>query len=235
MNTLGTQIIIYTIQPWNLFIHYLSRGATVSAHGGYAHYDYGTSDVDNYRFHLGLTYPFTERLKLTAWAGVRYTESEFEVPGWEPVYLPSTTTIVGHRLVKKSESDTIWGGLGYLALTRALADGSVSVSINRDITSSAWEETIERDRVSLDIDYRFTELIRGRFNGSLSRSRSESKYRDTDEQLYHLRPSLSWRVAERILADLSYQYSRTEYRKTDTHAHRNIIFFRFTIYWEELV
>lgn len=199
-------------------VHTLSEeGATVSAQGGYKHSDYENSDVDNYSLHLGLSYPFTQKLKLTAWAGARYTKSEYEVTEWE------------------TESDRNWGGLGYLAITRAFADGSVSVAIKREIVPSAKGETIERDRATLDIDYRFTQFITGRFNGSLSRSKSESEDRDTDEELYHLRPSLRWQIAEHALADLSYQYSKTEYKNNNIHADRNIIFLRFTIHWEKLI
>jgi hypothetical protein len=197
-------------------VHTLSKeGATVSAQGGYTHSDYETSNVDNYRLYLGLSYPFTQKLKLTAWAGARYTKSEYEVA--------------------ETESDGNWGWLGYLSLNRTIENGSVSVSINRDISPSGVGETIERDRATMDINYRFTQFITGRFNGSLSRSRSESEYRDTDQELYHLRSSLSWQIAERVLAELSYQYSRTEYEKSDRHADRNIIFLRFTIHWEKLI
>lgn len=206
-------------------VHTLSKeGATVSAQGGYTHSDYETSNVDNYRLYLGLSYPFTQKLKLTAWAGARYTKSEYEVADF-----------IKYRLVKKTESDRNWGGLGYLSLTRAFTEGSVSVGINRDITSSGLGETIEQDSATLDIDYRFTQFITGRFNGSLSRSKSESEYRDTDQELYHLRPSLSWQIAERVLAELSYQYSKTEYKNIDTNGDRNIIFLRFRIYWEKLI
>ena len=207
-------------------VHTLSKeGATVFAQGGYTHSDYETSNTDNYRLYLGLSYPFTQKLKLTAWAGARYTKSEN----------PGTSIIKNYRIVKKTESDRNWGGVGYLSLTRAFTDGSVSVGINRDISPSGLGETIERDRATMDINYRFTQFITGRFNGSLSRSRSESEYRDTDQELYHLRSSLSWQIAERVLAELSYQYSRTEYEKSDTHADRNIIFLRFTIHWEKLI
>lgn len=197
-------------------VHTLSKeGATVSAQGGYTHSDYETSNVDNYRLYLGLSYPFTQKLKLTAWAGARYTKSEYEVA--------------------ETESDGNWGWLGYLSLNRTIENGSVSVSINRDISPSGLGETIEHDRATLDIDYRFTQFITGRFNGSLSRSKSESEYRDTDQELYHLRPSLSWQIAERVLAELSYQYSKTEYKNIHTNADRNIIFLRFRIYWEKLI
>jgi len=217
-------------------VHTLSEeGATVFAQGGYTYSDYKTSDVDNYRLYLGLSYPFTQKLKLTAWAGARYTKSEYEVAEWEPVYWPGTSVITDYRLLKKTESDKNWGGLGYLAITRAFADGSVSVDIKREIVPSAKGETIERDRATLDINYRFTQFITGRFNGSLSRSRSESEDRDTDEELYHLRPSLRWQIAKHALADLSYQHSKIEYKNNNTHADRNIIFLRFTIHWEKLI
>ena len=227
----------YNIYDGSLeLVHKLSEeGATVSVHGGYTHYDYETSEVDNYSLHLGLTYPLTEKLKVTAWGGARYTESEYEVAEWEPVYWAETPFIIGYRLVRKTESDRNWGGIADLALTRAFTDGSVSVSINRNITPSGIGETIERDRATLDIDYRLTEFVTGKFHGSFSRSRSESEYKETDEELYHLRPSLSWRIMEHALAELSYQYSKTQYKKTDTDAQRNIIFLRFRIYWEKPV
>ena len=217
-------------------VHTLSKeGATVSAQGGYTHSDYETSNVDNYRLHIGLTYPFTEKWKLTAWAGARYTESEYNVSELEPVYLQGTPIIIGYRPVKRTKSDRNVGWITYLALTRAFTDGSGSVSINRDITSSGYGETIERDRATLSIDYSLAELVTGRFSGSWSRSRSESQYKDTDEQLYNLRPSLSWQIMEHGKAELSYQYSMIEYMNTDTHAERNTIFLRFTIYWEKVI
>ena len=217
-------------------VHTLSEeGATVFAQGGYTYSDYETSDVDNYRFYFGLSYPFTQKLKLTAWAGARYTKSEYEVTEWEFVYWPGTSVIKDYRLVKKTESDKNWGGLGYLALTRAFTDGSVSVGINRDINSSGLGETIVRDRATLDIYYRFTQFMTGRFNSSLSISKSESKYRDTDQELYYLRPSLSWQITERFQAELSYQYSKIEYKKSDTHTDRNIILLRFRIHWKKLI
>ena len=195
-------------------VHTLSKeGASVSAQGGYTHSDYETSNVGNYRLHIGLNCPFTEKLKLTAWAGVRYTESEYEI----------------------RESDRNRGWLTYLALTRAFTHGSGSVSINRDITSSGYGETIERNRATLSLDYRLAEFITGRFSGSWSRSRSESQYKDTDEQLYNLRPSLRWQIMEHGKAELSYQYSMVEYMNTDTNAERNTIFLSFTIYWEKLI
>ena len=210
-------------------VHTLSKeGATVFAQGGYTHSDYETSNVDNYRLHLGFTYPFTEKWKLTAWTGARYTESEYEVTEWKPVYwwlIP----------VKRTESDRNVGWITYLALTRAFTHGSGSVSINRDITSSGYGETIERDRATLSIDYSLAEFITGRFSGSWSRSRSESQYQDTDEQLYNLRPSLSWQIMEHGKAELSYQYSMIEYMDTGTNAERNTIFLSFTIYWEKLI
>lgn len=217
-------------------VHAISeRGATVSAQAGYTHYDYEASEVDNYSLHLGLTYPFTEKWKLSAWAGARYTESEYEVREWEPVYLPGTPIITGYRLVKRNESDRNRGWLTYLALTRAYTHGSGSVSINRDITSSGYGETIERNRATLSLDYRFTEFLTGRFSGSWSRSESESRYRDTDEKLYYLRPSLSWLIMEYGVAELSYQYTRIEYMNTDTNAERNTIFLNFTIYWKKFI
>lgn len=222
-------------------VHTLSEeGATVSAQGGYERYDYETSyydvgdyrlhrtsNVDNYSLHLGLTYPFTERLKLTAWGGARYTKSEYE-DQWEPVSWWLNP-------VKKTESDRNWGGLGYLALNMAFTDGSVSVSISRDVMPSGRGETIERDRATLSIDYSLAEFITGRFSGSWSRSRSESQYKDTDEQLYNLRPSLRWQIMEHGKAELSYQYSMIEYMDTGTNAERNTIFLSFTIYWEKLI
>lgn len=215
-------------------VHTLSEeGATVFAQGGYTYSDYETSDVDNYRLHLGLSYPFTQKLKLTAWAGARYTKSEYEVKELERVYLG--TSFYYDRLVKKTESDRNWGGLGSLSLTRAFTDGSVSVGINRDINSSGLGETIVRDRATLDIYYRFTQFITGRFNSSLSISKSESKYRDTDQELYYLRPSLSWQITERFQAELSYQYSKIEYKNINTHTDRNIIFLRFRIHWNKLI
>jgi hypothetical protein len=217
-------------------VHTLSKeGATVSAQGGYTHSDYETSNVDNYSLHIGLTYPFTEKWKLTAWAGARYTESEYEVQKWEHVYWPGTTYIIDDRLVKRTESDRNVGWITYLALTRAFTHGSGSVSINRDITSSGYGETIERDRATLSIAYSLAESITGRFSGSWSRSRSESQYKDTDEQLYNLRPSLSWQIMEHGKAELSYQYSTIEYMNKGTNAERNTIFLSFTIYWEKLI
>jgi len=215
-------------------VHTLSEeGATVFAQGGYTHSDYETSNVDNYSLYLGLTYPFTERLKLTAWGGARYTESEYKAMELEPVYLSGT--FIGYRLVTRTESARNVGWITYLALTRAFTHGSGSVSINRDITSSGYGETIERDRATLSIDYSLAEFITGRFSGSWSRSRSESRYKDTDEQLYNLRPSLSWQIMEHGKAELSYQYSMIEYMNTDTNAERNTIFLSFTIYWEKLI
>ena len=218
------------------FVHIISEeGATFSAQGGYTHYEYEISDMDNYSFHLGLTYPFTEKLKLSAWAGARYTESEYEVRELEPVYWPGTQFITGYQSVKKTESDTSWGWLSYLALTRAFAHGSVSLSINRELTPSGYGETIERDRATLSLDCRFTELFTGSFSGSWSRSESESKYRDTDEQSYTLRPSLRWRITAHTVTELSYQYRKIENMNTDAIEDRNTIFLGFTIYWEKLI
>jgi polysaccharide export outer membrane protein len=217
-------------------VHAISKqGTTAFAQGGHAHYDYETSDIDNYRLHLGLTYPFSERLKLTAWAGARYTESEYDVVEWEPVYWQGTPIIMSYRLVRRTELKRNWGWLIYFALTKTLTHGSVSMSINRDITPSGRGETIERDRVILGLDYRFTEFITGRFSGSWSRSRSESQYRETDEQFYTLRPSLSWQIMEHTVTELSYQYTRIENMNTGTHGDRNIILLSFNIHWEKLI
>ena len=190
------------------FVHTLAKeGATVSAHGSYTLSDYETYNVNIYRLYLSLSYPFPEKWKLTAWAGAWHTESDF---------------------------DRNLGWLTYLALTRAFTQGSGSVTINRDITPSGYGETIERYRTTLSLDYRLSEFITGRFSGSWSRSKSVSQYKNTDEQLYNLRPSLSWQIMEHGKAELSYQYSVIEYMKTDTNAERNTIFLSFTIYWEKL-
>ncbi len=218
------------------FVHIISEeGTTISAQGGYVYYDNKTAKIDNYKLHIGLIYPFTEKLKLTAFVVARYTASEYEVLESEPVYWPGTSFIIDYRSVKKTESDTSWGWLSSLALTRVFTHGSVSLGINRELTPSGYGEIIERDRATLSLDYSFTELFTGSFSGSWTRSESESKYRDTDEQSYTLRPSLKWRIMEHTVTELSYQYRKIENINTDANVDRNTIFLGLIIYWDNFI
>ncbi|MDY6905427.1 MAG: hypothetical protein SWH61_12155 [Thermodesulfobacteriota bacterium] len=200
-----------------------SRNTKLLLEGDYAHQHYPSyyTTIDQYRFYLGFTHPFSERLAITAWSGAKYTETDYqqlvrEFLGYNFYLGLFPYPVFRERIESKTEKD--WGYIGLIQLTQAYEKGDITLTVQRDIgTSTALGETIEKDSIALNSSYQFIRHL----TASLSAEITNEKYNGTgnyaERDIYRFCPSLNWQLKKDIWVDLSYLYLRSEEKIESTN------------------
>ena len=148
--------------------------------------DSDETKIDDYGLSLGLAHTFTETLKGSATAGVRYTEREEQPSG---------------------RSDDDWGGTADVSLDKSWQTASASLGYSLDLDYTAEGELIEVDRFSLSTSKMLTSRFSVLLSGSLYFTKSIGTPRNTDRRYYEVTPSLNYMITENHSLVLAYIYS----------------------------
>jgi opacity protein-like surface antigen len=194
---------------------------------GYARYMAEDSLVDSFSWTLGAGHDFSERMRLSADAGVRYTISRFEVQGVEFVPPP-----VFFRIVSEQREQSGLGGVLKLALSYRWERTNARLGFQHDLmTASGRDGPTERTGLTFDLEHRLTEKLWGKLNASFFLNRAEAEEFGTeqiDEQAFTLRPAVRWEISDKFSLEASYTYSRVHDLVDATATSRNLFSMRLT-------
>ena len=142
-------------------------------------------DAKDYRFTIQWDRLISETLSSQVHAGARYTDIDQE----------------------SGDSDTNWGYLGKLSLTKTGETFSGEIAASRDIRANSDGEIVEVNKLQLKGDKRLAERFGFRFKGSIYYSQTESDETDDDTTRYfEVIPRLYYLITENHSIELEYQY-----------------------------
>ena len=180
----------------------------------YSHYKSDRSRVDNYGLSLGWIRTLTEKLTLTCYLGIRYTDTEYTWHGLRPVFNPGDGTISWRR-VKHTETENDIGGTADISLAGNTETLEYEIGFNRDLSYTSDGSPIDRNRFKGSISWQASRRLRYAFDSSLyfsksndnfSKDRRRSIYEDT--VYYYLHPHISYRISENHYLQFHYRYAR---------------------------
>ena len=199
---MGNQLDMLTFQPY------------------YSWYDSTASKVDNYGLSIGWLHPFSETFSITAFAGARYTKTQYM---YRVRLIETIDDYFTPRYTKVDEKDGSWGGTADIALKKTGETSSISIGYNRDLSYSSYGEPIDTDRIYFTGDKRLTQRLRASLAGSLYFNKSQGKYEDTDERYYSIAPSIGYNITvyHSLILGYNYEQSLDKTLVTDRRADRN--------------
>lgn len=200
----------------------------------YYRYDSNVSKTDNYGLSFGLQHVFTETLTLTAFAGARYTKTEysFRVRLYE-----NLGDLLIPRFTEIDEKDSNFAGVANIILNKTGETYSSEIGYNQDLSYSSYGEPIKRYKIHCNANRKITERFSMKFNGSIISTESEGKFNDRDNRYYSVIPSLNYKITENYSLNLAYRYSQSDdkTRSSDPRVDRNRVWlelrFRFPEKW----
>ncbi len=195
-------------------------GMTVGfVNGGWAFYDFETSETDYYFGSLGLRHRLSEIFNLKAEAGVRYTESDFEVQ--RLAIVPPGVL----RIVTEDEDSSGWGGIGSLALEYAGERTRASLGASHDVTAASGSRgMVQRTGITFTGGHLLLEKLRLGVVATAFRNKSdddEFSSDEIDEYAYNLIPSLRWEFYRDFTFEAGYRFTYLNDRTEDGNAVRN--------------
>ncbi|MCM2357009.1 MAG: outer membrane beta-barrel protein [Geobacteraceae bacterium] len=185
------------------------------ANFNFTRYEFTSSMADNYSATLGLGWSISETWEVSADAGGRYTDAEFDVES------DSTMT-------RESNS-----GLGWVARAAVSVRGEKdkgTLTYNRDVTvASSRSGTTESDKVDLDYRHSFSPDFSASLALGYQASRSMGSSLRIDEEYLRFNAGLQYQINRNMAVDTSYSYLTAKYRQSGTTADRNSILVSLTV------
>jgi len=194
---------------------------SLNAQLGYNYFKSALGHTHNCLVLSGLNYIFSETMKVSILAGLRYSDSKI---GYKKtlIYYPFIISYTETRKEKKV------GGLVNISFNKQIERGSFILGAERDIIPSSFGEMIERNRVYLNVIYKFTERWGGSFLASYYNGCSSGDIKTIDYYSYNLRPSLHFFLTKYSRLELSYWGQYYKSKLTNFDASRNVILLGIT-------
>jgi hypothetical protein len=197
-----------------------AKGVTVGLlNGGWAHYDYETSDTDYYFGTVGLKHRLTEIFNLSGDVGARYTDSDFEVERLVSV-APGVLA-----LVTQNESDRGWGAIGHLAVEYVGERTRASLGASHDITAASGSRgVVQRTGLTFNGGHLLLEKLRfGAYAGAFRNQADADEFsgQKIEEYAYSASPSLRWEVYRDFTLEAGYAFTYLNDREDDQNALRH--------------
>ena len=206
----------------------------------YTQYSLTGVEVDNYEATTGFSYSLQEKWSVQASAGLRRTESSFDI------FVPTGVFIItpfgiAEQVAQKTESTTGWGGVGQAAISYKGEVTNASFTASRDLApASGTSGTVERTMFLLSADKRFSYDLHGYFDtGYFINKSNGTQFSPTpiDFETLNLSPRIRWEFGRERTAGLqsvrdmyveaSYTFTRFEDKIAQTTAYRNLFLIRF--------
>jgi predicted porin len=195
----------------------LSLGATF--------YDFSNSTVSNYSAMMGASHRITELFSISADLGIRYTCSEFEVTELVPVLPPYIYQI---KKTEREEEDT--GLVGRASVNYQDEYNRAALTFYRDIaTSTGRSGTTERTSLVVDIGRRFLYELWGHISAGWYLNDSKNKdysLSEINEETWRVSPYARYNFTRDLGIEVSYTYTKVDYRTSDASAERSLVFLR---------
>lgn len=190
------------------------------ANFNFTRYEFASSIADNYSTTLGLGWSISETWEVSADAGVRYTDAEFDVP----------VLFQNIRIGTDRESNSGFGWVARAALSVRGERDNGSLTYNRDMAvASSRSGTTESDKVDLDYRHFFSQDLSASLALGYQASRSKFTSVRIDEEYLRFNAGLHYDINRKMAVDTSYSYVKAKYRQSATTADRNSILVSFTV------
>lgn len=209
----------------------LIRNTKGSLNIGYSRYDFTGSGVDNYSLTIGIDKALTELWGFQAYAGARYTVSEYQTQqflGWRFVF-PNYIEPVWTQVKQTSRE---WGWVGQLALNYKGETTNGSLSFNSDVQPASGQTsgTTIRTGVTAEVRKRFSYDLSGAMSVSYFHNKSNPGTfvgQRIDEDTILATPSIRYNFNEDMFIEASYRYTKYFDNVYSSVANRNLVFVRF--------
>ncbi|MCK5540021.1 MAG: hypothetical protein KAI69_03755, partial [Deltaproteobacteria bacterium] len=175
----------------------------------YYSYKSDISKVDNYGLSLGWNRSLSEKLTLSCYLGLRYTDTEYSYHYYVPVFDPSSGTIIWQKK-KETISEDDFGGTADLSLSGKTETLNYKLSYNRDLSYTSTGSPIDRDRFIGSIKWIMSQRLKSGFDAGLYFSKANDDYNDEDSIYFYLHPYISYRLMENHHLQIHYRYARTK-------------------------
>jgi hypothetical protein len=198
-----------------------ARGVTLGLlNAGWAVYDYETSKTNYYFGTLGVQHRLTEVFNLTADAGARYTDSDFEVQ--RLVIVPPGVLAIAIE----DENSSGWGGIGHLGVEYAGERARASLGASHDINAgSGTSGVVQRTGITFSGGYLLLEKLRLSLTSSAFRNKSEDEEfsgTEINEYTFNVSPSLRWEFYRDLTFEAGYGFTYVEDRTEEGNASRHL-------------
>lgn len=211
----------------------LLRNTKGSLNLGYSRYDFTGSGVDNYSVTLGIEKALTELWGFQAYAGARYTVSEYQTQqflGWRGIY-PFYIEPVWTQVKQTSRE---WGWVGQCAVTYKGETTNGSLSFSSDVKPSSGQNsgTTIRTGVTAEVRKQFTYELSGAMAVGYYHNKSNQgafSGQRINEDTILATPSIRYEFNKDMYLEASYRYTKLYDNIYSTDADRNMVFVRFYI------
>jgi hypothetical protein len=175
----------------------------------YNRYNSDVSKVDNYGLSLGWNRSLSEKLTVSCYLGIRYTDSEFNYNTYVPVFDPTSGLIFWQtKKVVISEDDL--GGTADISLSGKTEVLNYKLGYNRDLSYTSTGSPIDRDRFTGSINWTMSQRFRSGFDSGLYFSKANDNFSDEDSTYFYLHPHLYYQLMKNYQLQLHYLYARTK-------------------------
>ncbi len=175
----------------------------------YYRYKSDISKVDNYGLSLGWNRSLSEKLTLSCYLGIRYTDTEYSHHYYVPVLDPDNGTIIWQKRKETISKDDV-GGTADISLSGKTETLSYKVAYNRDLSYTSTGSAIDRDRFTGSIKWIMSQRLKSGFDAGLYFSKANDNYNNEDSNYFYLHPYISYRLMENHHLQLHYRYARTK-------------------------
>ncbi|MEA3451928.1 MAG: outer membrane beta-barrel protein, partial [Bacteroidota bacterium] len=159
----------------------------------YYHYNSDISKVDNYGLSLGWNRSLSEKLTLSCYLGLRYTDTEYNYHYYVPVFAPDNNTITWQKR-KETISEDDFGGTADISLSGKTETLNYKISYNHDLTYTSSGSPIDRDRFIASINWNINQRLRSGLGTGLYFAKANDNYSDEDSIYFYLHPHISYRL-----------------------------------------
>lgn len=171
------------------------------------------SQTHSQGFLLGAGYALSERVNLSASAGLRQSETERET----------------HFTPLKTNSS---GPLMQLNLTQDLQAGQLSFSASRNLAPSSTGDVLDTTSLALHVHYPLNDRWRLRLDASGYRNRDpENNSSASDRDYLALTPRIERKLSESMHLDFGYRYRTQRREALSTEASANALFLNVRYDW----
>lgn len=186
---------------------------TFSVQPFFTRYDSDVSRVQMLGLFLGWIHAFHEKMDLTAYLGVRYSDIEY-------------------ILADRTETENKWGGMADIVLRYSQELAVWSLGYLADLRYSAYGEPINVHRGYGKVNWRITERFGTEFAVSYYYTKSEGdiQIRYENRRYLEIRPTVFYRITEDHRIELGYLYARDQDKAVvvaDDTADRNRVWISF--------
>ncbi|MBN2808410.1 MAG: outer membrane beta-barrel protein [Deltaproteobacteria bacterium] len=174
----------------------------------YYRYKSDVSTVDNYGLSLGWSRAISEKLTLSSYLGLRYTDSDYYYTTYVPTF-DATSGMFFWQLKKMTINKGDVGGTADISLSGRNETLHYRLNYNRDLTYTSTGSPIDRDRFTGSIDWAISPRLSGGFGAGLYFSKSNDDYSSEDSSYYYLHPRISYQLLKNHQLQLHYLYAHT--------------------------